>query len=65
MKTHSIADDIEGLGCALSAAQLGKLLGLSPKTIFKMVKAKRIPALHFGVSVRFDCHAIAEWLRKH
>jgi excisionase family DNA binding protein len=61
---NSLADQIEKTGHALTANELAGILNLSTKTIFKMVKSGRIPAIRIGVSVRFDCFAVAGWLRQ-
>jgi excisionase family DNA binding protein len=59
----SIADQIEKTGHALTADQLARVLNVSKVTVFKQAKAGRIPCFRIGVSVRFDPHAVAKWLR--
>ena len=49
--TKKIARGMKG---ALTAKQLAELLNISPKTIFKMAKAGRIPSFRVGSAVRFD-----------
>lgn len=49
---------------AITTPQLSKMLNISPKTIYKMVKAGRIPAYKIGGAVRFDGRAIIDWLRQ-
>jgi excisionase family DNA binding protein len=49
---------------ALTAKQLSEVLNISPKTIFKMAKAGRIPSFRVGTSVRFDAQLIVEWMRR-
>jgi excisionase family DNA binding protein len=49
---------------ALTAKQLAEVLNISPKTIFKMAKAGRIPSFRVGTSVRFDPRLIVDWMRK-
>jgi excisionase family DNA binding protein len=59
----SIADKIEKLDHALTAADLAKFLSVSQVTIFKQAAAGRIPSFHVGTCVRFDPRAVAHWLR--
>jgi excisionase family DNA binding protein len=61
---HSLADQIEKTGHALTANQLASVLGVSHVTIFKQAKAGRIPNFRIGTCVRFDPFAVAQWLRK-
>jgi len=59
--TKKIARDVRG---ALTAKQLAAMLNISPKTVFKLAKAGRIPSFRVGTSVRFDARHIIDWLRK-
>ena len=59
----SLADKIEALGHALTADQLAALLSVSRITVFKHAATGRIPSFKIGTCVRFDPHAVAEWLR--
>ena len=59
--TKKIARGAKG---ALTAKQLAELLNISPKTIFKMAKAGRIPSFRIGTAVRFDARLIVDWLRR-
>ena len=49
--TKKIARGAKG---ALTAKQLAEMLNISPKTVFKMAKAGRIPSFRIGTAVRFD-----------
>ena len=49
---------------ALTAKQLAEVLNISPKTIFKLAKAERIPSFRIGTAVRFDPQLIVDWLQK-
>jgi len=60
----SIPDELEEIGHALTAKELSGILSLSPKTIFKLAKACRIPSFRVGTCVRFDPFTVARWLRK-
>jgi excisionase family DNA binding protein len=59
--TKKIARDVKG---ALTAKQLAAMLAISPKTVFKLAKAGRIPSFRVGSAVRFDARHIIAWLRK-
>jgi len=61
---NSLADQIDTTGHALTATELGGLLSISPKTIFKQAKVGRIPSFRVGTCVRFDPFSVARWLRK-
>jgi excisionase family DNA binding protein len=59
--TETIARNVKG---ALTAKQLAGILNISPKTVFKMAKAGRIPSFRVGSAVRFDARHVIDWLRK-
>jgi len=59
--TKKIARDVKG---ALTAKQLAAMLNISPKTVFKLARAGRIPSFRVGSAVRFDARHIIDWLRK-
>jgi excisionase family DNA binding protein len=59
--TKKIARGMKG---ALTAKQVAELLNISPKTVFKMAKAGRIPSFRVGSAVRFDARHVIDWLRK-
>jgi excisionase family DNA binding protein len=59
--TKKIARRAKG---ALTAKQLAEMLNISPKTIFKLAKAGRIPSFRIGSAVRFDARLVIDWLRK-
>lgn len=59
--TKKIARGTKG---ALTAKQLGEMLSISPKTIFKLARAGRIPSFRIGTAVRFDARLVIDWLRQ-
>ena len=61
----SLADRIERIGRALTANELAEMLTVSKITIFKQVKAGRIPSFRIGTCVRFDPRSVAQWLRRN
>jgi excisionase family DNA binding protein len=61
--TMGLAEQIERVQRALTADELAELLSVSRVTIFKQAAAGKIPCFRIGTCVRFDPHAIANWLR--
>jgi excisionase family DNA binding protein len=59
----SLADRIEQVDHALTADELAPLLSISRITIFKHARRGNIPSFRLGTCVRFDPHAVAEWIR--
>ncbi len=57
--------DSEGHPLTLSANELASLLGISERTVWRMVTANDcpIPILRFGKRVRFSRLALEEYLR--
>jgi excisionase family DNA binding protein len=60
----SIADSIEQLDHAISAAELARLFGVHKLTIYRQAKAGTLPHFRLGTCVRFDPRVIAAWLRE-
>jgi excisionase family DNA binding protein len=48
----------------LSVKQLAEALGSHPQTIYGWVTAGKVPHIRVGSRVKFDGHAIADWLDK-
>jgi excisionase family DNA binding protein len=59
----SIADRIDAMGHALTVKELAPLLNVSSTSLYNRAREGRIPSYRLGGSVRFDPHAVAEWLR--
>jgi excisionase family DNA binding protein len=59
---QSILDILRSHKKALTVPYVAELLGCSPKTIYAMVKQKRLPAFFLGAAVRLDPHHVADWL---
>ena len=60
----SLAEQIEKMGRALTADDLSKLLSVSKVGIYKQCSEGKIPHFRIGMSLRFDPHSVAAWLRK-
>ena len=61
----NLASQMERLPGLLTVRQLVPLIGVSRTTVYEYVAAGRIPYIRIGSMIRFDPHAIAEWLRTH
>jgi excisionase family DNA binding protein len=60
----SLAARIEQTPHALTARELGSLLGLGRSAVYQLAQAGRIPSLRLGTTIRFDPLRIAAWLRQ-
>jgi predicted DNA-binding transcriptional regulator AlpA len=58
-----LASLIESKRRALQANELADLLRMKRSTIYQQTKTGFIPSIRINGSVRYDCFAIAEWLR--
>jgi excisionase family DNA binding protein len=61
----TLSEKIEAIDHAITAAELAALLHLGKTAIYDMAHRSAIPHYRISGSVRFDPHAIAEWLRDH
>jgi len=59
----SIAEQIEQMSCALTAEDIAKLLSISKVAVYKYAAEGKIPSFRIGISLRFDPHSVAAWLR--
>jgi excisionase family DNA binding protein len=60
----AVTEIIRSKGTFWSADDLGEVLGISRKHIYKLAKAGRIPHYRISGSIRFDPEAVALWLEK-
>lgn len=53
----------------LGAGEVARRLGVSKQTVYRLVRERELPAVRFGdtrgATVRFDPHAIEEWISEH
>ncbi len=61
--TKKIARNCRNKG-AMTAKEVAEMLSVSPKTIFKLARAGRIPSFRIGTAVRFDGRLVIDWLRQ-
>jgi len=60
-----IIEMLENRKNAVKVSELAKLLGVTPKHIYKTLAAGRIPGSFLvNRAVRFDPQILAEWLKK-
>lgn len=60
---QNLAEQIEGMNHALTAPELAEILSVSPISIYKLARTKRIPHIRIGTSVRFCGQTVAQWIR--
>jgi excisionase family DNA binding protein len=60
----TLAQQIRGIGSALSIAKVAKIVGPGRTTLFNMIKSGRIPCLRFGTRIRFDPVVLADWVEE-
>jgi excisionase family DNA binding protein len=60
----NLAQKIERMGRALTADDLAELLSVSKVGVYKLAAEGKIPHFRIGVSLRFDPHSVAGWLRE-
>jgi excisionase family DNA binding protein len=58
----AVTEIIRAKGTFWLADELGDLLSISRKHIYKLAKAGRIPHYRLFGSIRFDPEAVAQWL---
>jgi len=56
-------ETIENWGKLLTVEQLGELTSISPKTLYRYIKLRKIPFIKIGNCIRLCPKAIAAWLR--
>lgn len=61
--TKKIARDYRDRG-AMTAKEVAEMLSISPKTVFKLARAGRIPSFRIGTAVRFEARLLIDWLRQ-
>ena len=59
----NLIETIENYGHALTAEELSTLTAISTKTLYRLVKQRKLPALRIGGSIRFEPKTTADWLR--
>ena len=60
----NLPEKIEKIGRALTADDLADLLSVSKVSIYKQAAEGKIPSFRIGMSLRFDPHSVAGWLRE-
>jgi len=60
----NLPDKLEKMGHALTADDLAQLLVVSKPSVYKLAAEGKIPHFRIGMSLRFDPHSVAAWLRE-
>ena len=58
----TILESIEKMDTLLTAETLSRLTGISPKTIYKSIKAGHLPAYRIG-GIRIEPQDVVTWMR--
>jgi excisionase family DNA binding protein len=64
-KAGLVAAQIDAHPTLIPAKTLATYLDVSTKSIYAWVKSGTLPALRFGVTIRFDPATTAKWVRAH
>ncbi len=59
-----LAAQIEGMQRALTSAELARLLACHKATVHRWAVTGVLPHFRIGSAVRFDCRAVARFLRE-
>jgi len=59
----SIIETIETRTTPMTVAELGSILGRSPKTLYKAIKSGRLPAYRIGGAITLDPVEVVAWLK--
>jgi excisionase family DNA binding protein len=59
-----LAAQIEGMKRALTAAEIARLLACHKATVHRWAVTGILPHFRIGSAVRFDCRAVAKFLRQ-
>jgi len=54
---------IESQSSLLTVEELGEYISISPKTLYRYIKNRKLPAIHIHGNIRLNPHTTAEWLR--
>lgn len=46
----------------LTLKEVSEFLGVSERTVYRLIKEKRLPAVRVGGQWRFDSHLLREWV---
>ena len=60
----SVGADLRARDAFLKPQQVWELLGIHRQTLYKWVRAGKIPANHVGSTIRFDPKKLAAWMAR-
>jgi excisionase family DNA binding protein len=58
-----IIDTVENWGRLLLVEELAGLTSISPKTLYRYIKLRKLPAIRIGGCIRLNPKTTADWLR--
>ncbi len=61
---YRLADDAEVPILAINPDQASRSLSISPRSLWTLTKAGKIPSIRLGRSVRYSVDQLREWLRE-
>jgi len=61
----NLAEEIENLDRCLTAPELARFMSVHPATAYRWAINGTIPSFRVGSVVRFDCRAVATFLRSN
>jgi excisionase family DNA binding protein len=59
----NLADEIERHDGALTVQELARILTISEKLLYRLIRQGRLPALRIGTAIRLDPGVTADWVR--
>lgn len=62
-KNMDVIDTVENWGRLLLVEELAGLTSISPKTLYRHIKQRKLPAIRIGGCIRLNPATTAEWLR--
>jgi excisionase family DNA binding protein len=59
-----VAAMLDGRDALMTVADVARALHVSTKSIYRLIRARRLPSVRIGTAVRLDGHTVARWLRE-
>ena len=61
---EELPDRVASLNRALTAPELAGILNMHPASIYRLATSGELPHYRIGSAVRFDCRAVAKYLKE-
>jgi excisionase family DNA binding protein len=65
MKAGDLIDKFDSLDRALTVAEVAELLAVRRETVFRRVKAGKLPSIRIRAGIRFDPNALVSSVADH